>query len=188
MSETLIYNSNVGPTVGPERQRPSLRPRTACRGLGSAALLGVYLRWLGVWRSVAVAVLRAAAGHGSCTVVVTFGEAPEELFYGFRRVVHVPAELFAGAPDSAGQSESFSPRDGAEELLGCIRALERRCGERFDWDAFSERCEKNERRTRRVLSLARALVPGFLRSAAGLSPEDRLAAVAAAGTGEFKIL
>ena len=177
MSKTLLYNSN----------KPRLR--AACIDTGGAALLGAYLRWLGIWLAALKALLRALAGGEDFVVLITEGDAPDELFCGFRRIVRVPAELFDCPPRGEGEGVRVRVPAGAgeDELLDCIRRLEEFCGERFDWDAFSERCEKDARRTRRILSLACALVPGFLRSAPGLSPAERLRSIAGDLDDKFEI-
>lgn len=116
-----------------------------------------YFRWLAVWGAALVRLLRGRtlAGHA----VRAEDAAADCLLRGFPGLLAVPAALFAeGAPfescvpvAAAGKSE--------EELLDCIRQLEERSGERFDWDAFLSYAERQARRAKRLDALFSQLRP-----------------------------
>jgi len=118
---------------------------------------GGYFHWLRLWGAVMRAMLRAPAGerlHSAVRrLVLTENPAQETLLKGFPGLVAVPEALFPGLPELLPLA-AFPRADTAEELLGAVHALERACGEGFDWDAFFTACEKRNRRTDALLSLA----------------------------------
>lgn len=73
------------------------------------------------------------------------GHAEGALMAGFPRLVAVPSALFP-LSEAEGNCPAFikcrlgavapTETDGADEMLGCIRAIEAQSGEHFDWDAF----------------------------------------------------
>ena len=186
MQESLIYNSS---DVLP---RASTRARimAARRGASAADTAAGFIRWLAVWRCAVGILLKYRARGAAPKAVITRGAVPDELFYGLRGVLRIPAELFTAEDGEECVTElivpvkdapKYRPSGGfasADELIGAIRFVERSCEVRFDWDAFTERCGRRARAARRISSFAGELCARLGR-ADGAAPREILENIAA---------
>ena len=116
-----------------------------------------YPRWLAVWLRALALLLR-----GRCPasrLVWAEDAAAETLLRGFPALLAAPAPLFGALPDLVpGLCRLAAAGRDEETLLASVRQLERRSGERFDWDAFFAACEKGNRRARRLDALSERLL------------------------------
>ena len=105
-----------------------------------------YVRWLSFWGSALAAALR---GRPLRRAVWAEDAAAEALLGGFPSLLTVPAPLFAELASLLPERCRLSAEGEDEEaLLSAIRLVEERCGVKFDWDRFLERCERQNRRAR----------------------------------------
>lgn len=114
-------------------------------------------RWLGAWRAALGLLLRGEPLPRR--IVWTQDEAAALLAAGFPGLVAVPEALFAQtAALFPGRGRLAAAGRGEEELLAAIRAIEGGGGVRFDWDRFLARCERENRRARRLRALAETIL------------------------------
>lgn len=122
---------------------------------------GGYFRWLKVCGSVLRLFLCAPPGNGRAAaarrLILTRSRAQETLLKGFPGLVAVPAALFPHLAETL--ALPAFPRAGSteEDLLVAVRDLERRSGQRFDWDAFLGACERRNRLARAAQRLSDAI-------------------------------
>lgn len=118
-------------------------------------------RWLGTWRAALGLLLRGEPLPGR--LLWTQDDAAALLAAGFPGLIAMPEALFAQtAALFPGRRRLAAAGKGEEEILAAIRAIEEGGGIRFDWDRFLTRCERENRRARRLRALAeriRALAP-----------------------------
>ena len=114
-------------------------------------------RWLRVWME---ALLRAIRGElAPDSLLWTADKAAELLAAGFPSLLAVPERLFAQTAALFPNRCRLAAADREEdELLETIREIERRRGIRFDWDRFFARCERENRRARKLGALAEAIL------------------------------
>lgn len=127
------------------KQRTGLNARRD----GLFGTLHGFVRVLRVWRCL----LR----RGRSGLVLTHTDAQELLLSGMPGLTALPAALFAELPPSMLPPPFPACGETEEDLLACIRELERRCGKSFNWDAFLAACERSNRRSRAVLAVAEQL-------------------------------
>ena len=114
-----------------------------------------YVRWLSFWGAAFAAALR---GRPLGRVVWAEDAAAETLLRGFPSLLSVPAPLFSELAPLFPERCRLAAKGGDEEaLLSAIRLVEERCGVKFDWDLFLERCERKNRRARVFRALSETL-------------------------------
>ena len=114
-----------------------------------------YGRWLGFWLRALARLLRP--GSPSVRLVWTADGAAETLAAGFPSLLAVPEELFADTAALFPEGLRLRAEGSEEEQLAAIRAIEKRAGVRFDWDAFLAACERRDRRAGRLFFLSEAI-------------------------------